>query len=64
LIDPFLPIDAYSKGYRDVIIQDIFIKPLNTRFRIEVFYSPSSHKTYSGELPHGIKGEIGPGINL
>ena len=35
---------------------------MNTNFRIEVFYSPSSHKTYSGELPGGIKGEFGPGI--
>jgi hypothetical protein len=57
-----LPTDAYSKGYRDVIIQDISIKPMNTNFRIEVFYSPSSHKTYSGELPGGIKGGFGPGI--
>jgi Transposase IS66 family len=35
---------------------------MNTNFRIEIFYSPSSHKTYSGELPGGIKGEFGPGI--
>src|SRR5665647_291786 len=57
-----LPSDAYSKGYRDVVIQDISIKPMNTNFRIETFYSPSEHKTYSGELPDGIKGEFGPGI--
>jgi len=35
---------------------------LNTNYRIEIFYSPSENKTYSGELPHGIKGEFGPGI--
>jgi hypothetical protein len=35
---------------------------MNTNFRIEIFYSPSEHKTYSGELPCGIKGEFGPGI--
>jgi hypothetical protein len=35
---------------------------MNTNFRIEIFYSPSKHKTYSGELPDGIKGEFGPGI--
>lgn len=35
---------------------------MNTNFRIEVFYSPSSHKTYSGELPGSIQGEFGPGI--
>jgi len=57
-----LPSDAYSKGYRDVVIQDISLKPMNTNFRREIFYSPSEHKTYSGELPDGIKGEFGPGI--
>jgi hypothetical protein len=35
---------------------------MNTNFRIEIFYSPSEHKTYSGELPDGIIGEFGPGI--
>ena len=35
---------------------------MNTNYRIEIFYSPSEHKTYSGELPDGIKGEFGPGI--
>ena len=35
---------------------------MNTNYRIEIFYSPSENKTYSGELPHGIKGEFGPGI--
>jgi len=29
---------------------------------IEIFYSPSEHKTYSGKLPESIKGEFGPGI--
>ena len=37
---------------------------MNTNFRIEIFYSPSEHKTYSGELPDGIKGEFGPGIRV
>ncbi|WP_212556015.1 hypothetical protein, partial [Methanosarcina spelaei] len=57
-----LPSDAYPKGYRDVIIQDIYIKPVNTNYRIEIFYSPSEHKTYAGKLPQGVKGEFGPGI--
>jgi hypothetical protein len=35
---------------------------MNTNYKIEIFYSPSEHKTYSGELPGGIKGEFGPGI--
>jgi hypothetical protein len=57
-----LSIDAYPKGYRDVIIQNISIKPVNTNYMIEIFYSPSDHKTYSGKLPDCIKGEFGPGI--
>ena len=35
---------------------------MNTNYRIEIFYSPSEHKTYSGKLPDGIKGEFGPGV--
>jgi hypothetical protein len=35
---------------------------MNTNYKIDIFYSPSEHKTYSGELPDGIKGEFGPGI--
>lgn len=35
---------------------------MNTNYKIEIFYSPSEHKTYPGELPGGIKGEFGPGI--
>ena len=45
-----------------MIIQEISIKPANTNYRIEIFYSPSKQKTYSGKMPHGIKGEFGPGI--
>ena len=45
-----------------MVIQDISIEPVNTNYRIEVFYSPSEHKTYSGKLPDGIKGEYGPGV--
>jgi hypothetical protein len=28
----------------------------------EVYYSPSQHKTYTGELPKGVEGEFGPGV--
>jgi len=45
-----------------VVIQDISIEPVITNYRIEILYSPSEHKTYSGKLPDGIKGEFGPGI--
>ena len=35
---------------------------MNTNYKIDIFYSPSEHKTYSGELPDGIKSEFVPGI--
>ncbi|HIH93399.1 TPA: transposase [Methanosarcina acetivorans] len=35
---------------------------MNTNYRLEIFYSPSGHRIYSGELPYGIKGKFGPGI--
>jgi hypothetical protein len=57
-----LPNDAVFKGYSCVTIRDINLEPWNTNYRREVFYSPSERKTYSGELPDGIKGEFGPGI--
>ncbi len=57
-----LPEDSVFKGYRCVTIRDIIVEPLNTNYNIEVFYSPSESKTYSGKLPHGIKGEFGPGL--
>lgn len=57
-----LPEDAVSKGYSCVTIRDIIVKPWNTNYKREVFYSPSEGKTYSGELPDGIKGEFGPGL--
>jgi uncharacterized protein YdcH (DUF465 family) len=57
-----LPRDVVFKGYRCVTIRDIIVKPFNTNYKIEVFYSPSESKTYSGKLPVGIKGEFGPGL--
>jgi hypothetical protein len=57
-----LPEDAVSKGYSYVTIRDIIIKPWNTNYQLEVFYSPSKGKTYTAKLPDGIKGEFGPGL--
>jgi cell division protein FtsB len=57
-----LPEDAVSKGYRPVVIRDIIVKPWNTKYLIEVFYSPSEGKTYSGKLPNDVKGEFGSGL--
>src|SRR5665811_2583436 len=57
-----LPEDAVSKGYRYATIRDIIVKPWNTYYQLEVFYSPLEGKTYSGELPDSVKGEFGPGL--
>jgi len=57
-----LPDDAVFKGYRYVIIRDIIVEPYNTKYELEIFYSPSEGKTYPGKLPDGIKGEFGPGL--
>jgi hypothetical protein len=45
-----------------VTIRDIVVKPWNTNYEIEIFYSPSEGKTYSGKLPDGVKGEFGSGL--
>ena len=42
-----LPEDAVFKGYSPVVIRDIIVKPWNTKYLIEHFYSPSEGKTYS-----------------
>lgn len=57
-----MPDDAVFKGYRGVTIRDIVVKPWNTYYLEEIFYSPSEGKTYSGKLPEGVKGEFGPGL--
>lgn len=59
-----LPTDAIFKGYSDVVIQDIKIVTDNVKYRREAYYSPSTGKTYLGNLPDDVtgKGEFGVGI--
>jgi len=59
-----LPKDAESKGYSDIVIQDIKIITDNVRYRREAYYSPSTNKTYLADLPADVagKGEYGVGI--
>ena len=59
-----LPDDLIFKGHADIIVQNIIIKTDNVRYRREVYYSPSQHKNYCGELPDDVrgKGEYGSGI--
>ena len=54
-----LPEDAAFKGYSPVVIRDIIVKPWNTKYLVEHFYSPSKNKMYSGKLPDSVKGEFG-----
>jgi len=57
-----LPDDAEFKGYETVTVQDLKITTDNVAFRKEIYYSPSEHKTYRGELPLGYEGGFGPTI--
>ena len=59
-----LPSDLMSKGFRDVVIQDIIIKTNNIKYRCEIFYSPSENKYYRAKLPEGVQdqGEFGVGV--
>jgi hypothetical protein len=59
-----LPDDLVFKGYSDYVVQNIIITSDNVKYRREVFYSASSHKSYLGELPEDIQGqgEYGHGI--
>ena len=56
-----LPHDAVHKGWREVTIQELILKPNIIRFRLERFYSRSMGKLYEAELPSGFQGwEYGP----
>jgi hypothetical protein len=57
-----LPPDAVFKGYEGVIVQDISIKPKNTKFKVAIYYSASENKSYRGKPPSGYHGSFGPGL--
>lgn len=46
-----LPDDAYFLRYDELISQDIKLVKCNTKYLLEVYYSPSEHKTYRAEIP-------------
>jgi hypothetical protein len=53
-VDPdALPPDAVRLQDEIVVVQDIEIKPKNTQFQRQVFYSASQQKYYRGPLPAG-----------
>jgi hypothetical protein len=57
-----LPADAQFKGHVPVIVQDVKVELDNIRFLLEIYYSPSTGKTYRASRPPGYEGEFGPGI--
>ncbi len=57
-----LPDDAVYKGIEKRVVQDIELKPFNTEFHQEVYYSASQGKRIAGALPPGYEGEFGPGV--
>jgi hypothetical protein len=57
-----LPPDAQFKGYVEVTIQDVVLRPDNVVFRRAKWYSPTTHQTYLAPLPPGYHGQVGPGV--
>ena len=58
-----LPDDAIFKGYETVIVQNIRIVPDNIAYKVAIYYSPSTGKTYRARRPAGFEGEFGPGVH-
>jgi hypothetical protein len=54
LVDPAtLPPDAVRLDDEIVVVQDVEIKPKNTKFQRQVFYSATQQQYYRGPLPAG-----------
>jgi hypothetical protein len=50
-----LPQDIIFKGYQKVLIQDIVLKTNNVLYKLETYYSPSEHKSYTAEMEDHLK---------
>jgi len=57
-----LPADAVFKGYAEVVVQEVVVRPDIIRFRLERWYSPGQHRVYQAPLPPGYHGQFGPGF--
>ncbi len=58
-----LPPAAEFKGYEEVVVQHLVVRPDNVCFHKEQFYSASEGTPYLAEVPAGYHGEFGPGIH-
>ena len=55
-----IPVGSEFKSYKDFVVQDIVIKPLNTRFRLKVYQTPDGG-WIAGKLPAHLNGKhFGP----
>jgi hypothetical protein len=62
-IEPeYIPAGSELKSYRDFVVQDILIEPLNTRYRLKVYQTPDGDWV-SGQLPAYLNGKhFGPAL--
>ncbi|HFA52115.1 MAG TPA: hypothetical protein ENJ95_24120 [Bacteroidetes bacterium] len=54
-----LPADTKFSCWREVIAQNVVFKRDNVKYRVAVYYSPSSRRTWSAPLPEAYCGEFG-----
>src|SRR5215210_5361665 len=50
-----LPSDAVFKGYEEVVVQEVVLRPEVILFQKEKFYSPSQRMTYLALCPRALK---------
>lgn len=56
-VDPgLLDSNFKNKGYREVVVQDLFFHRNNIKFLLERFYNPETGKMIEAKLPQGFRG--------
>jgi hypothetical protein len=63
-VDPAtLPADVVFKGYETVVVQDLVLRTDTVAFEQEVWYSPSTRRSYRAQRPVGYAGTFGPNLH-